>query len=77
MPRVLHYRNYGVFVHDEHGAPHHRAHAHVKFRATRVASVYLETLEPFDELEPVPAALWDLIRSAQDELLDEWERLNT
>lgn len=77
MTRVIRYRNYGVYVHDERGCPHHSPHAHIQMRRTRVCSVHLVTLTLFNQMERVPAALIDLIAEHQDALLEEWERLNT
>lgn len=76
MPRVLRLRNYGVYVHDERRAPHHRPHAHVQVRGRRVASVFLETLAQFNVIEAIPDDLMELITERQTDLLDEWERLN-
>jgi|HubBroStandDraft_2_1064218.scaffolds.fasta_scaffold05556_7 hypothetical protein len=76
MVRVLYERNYGVYVNDERGAPHHRPHAHILHRRTRVGSVYLETLEYFLVIEPIPQSLQDAIANRQEELLARWEELN-
>lgn len=76
MTRVIHFRNYGVYVNDERGERHHRPHAHVQQRGTRIASVFLETLEYFWVVEQVPAELVELIAARQEHLLDEWEELN-
>jgi hypothetical protein len=76
MVRVLHFRNYGVYVIRERGERHHLPHAHIKDRGRRIASVYLETLTVFDEIEPVPAQLVEEINESQAELLDRWEELN-
>jgi hypothetical protein len=77
MTRVIRYRNYGVYVHDERGCQHHHAHAHIQMRGRRICSVHLVTLELFNQLEKVPGELIDLIAGHQDALLDEWERLNS
>jgi hypothetical protein len=76
MPRFLTHGNYGVFVLREVGSRHHWPHAHVKDRGRRVASVFLLTLEVFDEVEPLPSDLVELIREHQPELLAAWEELN-
>lgn len=76
MPRVIQFRNYGVYVNDERGAQHHLPHAHIKHRGVRVASVYLFTQSTFNDVERVPADLLDLIAERATELLAEWERLN-
>jgi hypothetical protein len=76
MVRVLYERNCGVYVNDERGAPHHRPHAHILHRGTRVGSVYLETLEYFLVIEPIPRSLQDAIADRQEELLARWEELN-
>jgi hypothetical protein len=76
MVRVIEHKNYGVYVNDERGAPHHRAHAHILHRGMRVASVFLETLEYYMVLEDLPASLVDAISSEQEQLLDRWQELN-
>jgi hypothetical protein len=77
MVRVVSFRNYGVFVLCERGGRHHRPHGHIKHRGMRIASVYLETLTVFDEVEPVPSDLLDEIARQQELLLDRWEELNS
>jgi len=77
MTRVIQYRNYGVYVNDERGERHHRAHAHIQLRGRRVASVFLETLDYYWEVESVPKELKQLIAARQDVLLDCWEELNS
>ena len=77
MSRVLHIRNYGVYVNDERGAQHRLPHAHIKNRGTRIASVFLFTLTVFNQVESVPAELLDLISANVDSLLAEWNRLNS
>jgi hypothetical protein len=76
MGRIIRLRNYGVYVHDERGAPHHRPHAHIQLRGRRIASIYLETLVLFNRTEQLPKDLMKLIAENQDHLLDEWARLN-
>jgi hypothetical protein len=77
VTRVIHYRNYGVYVNDARGEPHHRPHAHIQVRGRRIASVYLETLDYYWEVESVPKELKQLIANGQDDLLDTWEGLNS
>jgi hypothetical protein len=76
MSRIFCLRNYGVYVLDERGSPHHLPHAHVKKRGRRVASVFLLTLEVFHEVEPLPADLVAMIESEQAALLAKWVELN-
>lgn len=76
MARVFTFRNYGVYVLDERGAPHHLPHAHVRHRGQRVASVFLLSLEIFDELERLPRGLLDAIEANQSALLEKWTELN-
>jgi hypothetical protein len=76
VARIIRYRNYGVYVNDSRGESHHRPHAHILLRGTRVASVFLETLDYYWEVESVPKELKHLIEAGQDDLLDSWEALN-
>ena len=76
MARVFSYRNYGVYVLNERGAPHHLPHAHVKHRGRRVASVFLVSLEVFNAIERLPTDLVRMIASEQYALLEAWEELN-
>jgi hypothetical protein len=76
MVRVLHLGNYGVYVLCERGERHHRPHAHIKFRGLRIASVFLDTLDVYDEVEPVPPLLLGEIAEQQEALLGVWEELN-
>jgi hypothetical protein len=76
MPRVLRFRNYGVYVNDERGTQHHLPHAHIKNRDSRIASLSLFTLTLFDVVEQVPNELLQLIEEHLEALLAEWERLN-
>jgi hypothetical protein len=77
MGRVLHLANYGVYVGDERGSPHHSPHAHVKHRGRRIASVHILSLEMLKQIEPVPAEVMELMRDNQEALIAEWERLNS
>ena len=77
MTRVLHLGNYGVYVGDERGERHHSAHAHIKERGHRIASIHLVSLEMLKQIEPVPENVMHLIRENQDLLIAEWERLNS
>ena len=76
MPRILTYGNYGVFVLGERGQRHHLPHAHIKHRGQRVASIFLLTLEVFDEIEQLPSGLVSHISEHQEVLLARWEELN-
>jgi hypothetical protein len=40
--------NLGVYVYDEREQPHHLPHAHIKVRGGRVASIFLLSLEVYD-----------------------------
>lgn len=77
MTRVLHTRNYGVYVADERRGQHHSPHCHVKHRGHRIASIHIVSLEMFIEIEPVPPDVMALIVENQDALISEWERLNS
>jgi hypothetical protein len=76
MGREIRIRNYGVYVGREVGAQHHRPHAHIKDRGRRIASIFLETLTVYHEVERVPRDLLDAIRDQQERLLEVWEALN-
>ena len=76
MTRAFRYRDYGVFVYDERGQPHHRAHAHIKKRGQRVASIFLETLDLYHDTERLPRDLKAEIEKRQEDLLDLWQELN-
>lgn len=76
MPRVFLFRNYGVYVLAERGSPHHLPHAHIKHRGRRVATVFLLSLEVFNEVEYIPADLVTMIEAEQALLLEKWTELN-
>lgn len=76
MPRVLKFGNYGVYVLREVGERHHLPHAHIKNRGRRVASVFLLTLEVYNDVEQLPAGVIELVQGAQEQLLAAWEALN-
>ncbi len=76
MTRAFRFRNFDVYVLCERGQPHHRPHAHVELRGTRVASVFLETLEIFDMNEVLPKELVEVIHERQEELVELWSELN-
>ena len=76
MVRVFPFRNYGVYVLDERGSPHHLPHAHVKHRGRRVASVFLVSLEVFNQVERLPPDLLEMIEAEQSALLAKWTELN-
>jgi hypothetical protein len=76
MARVIRHGNYGVYINDERGR-HGRAHAHIVHRGSRIASIYLETLDfAHGPLEDVPKSLLKRIREEQERLLEAWEELN-
>lgn len=77
MARVLRFRNFGVYVYDERGSPHHLAHAHIRRRGQHVASVFLMTLELFNEVEDVDRDLMDELGTQQAVLIEAWEELNS
>jgi hypothetical protein len=68
--------NFSVYVFDERGQPHHLPHAHIKQRGRRVASIFLISLEVYDNHEPLPRSLIDEIHVRQEELLGLWLELN-
>jgi hypothetical protein len=76
MARILVYGTYAVFVLNERGQPHHLPHAHIKHRGHLVASIFLLTLEIFDQRERLPSGLVGHISEHQEELLAAWEELN-
>lgn len=76
MGRVIYSHNLGVYVWDERASPHHLPHAHVCRRGQRLASIFLFTLEVFNEVEPLPLELLKKVAAEQEALLLEWERLN-
>ena len=76
MGRVTFYRNVGVFVWDERGSPHHLPHAHVYRRGQRLASVFLLSLEFFNEVDRIPRDVVEKIKDEQQSLLAGWVRLN-
>lgn len=76
MARVLRFRNFGVYVLDERGSPHHLPHAHIRFRGQHVASVFLLTLELFNVARNVDGDLVAELKDHQDGLLAAWEELN-
>lgn len=77
MPRVLHIRNYGVYVGDERGVRHHSPHCHVKDRGRTIGSLHLVTLELLVGIEEVPDDVMAEITANLDLLVAEWERLNS
>ncbi len=76
MARVFEFRNFGVYVYDERGAPHHLPHCHVKHRGRRVASVLLLSLEVFHVVEDLPDELMEMLAAQQEALLAKWRELN-
>ena len=76
MPLGFRTGNFGVYVYDERGQRHHLPHAHIKQGGRRVASIFLLSLEVYDNREPLPRALLDGIRAAQEDLMTLWLELN-
>lgn len=76
MPRIITYGNFAIYVFDERGQRHHLPHAHIKNRGCRVASIFLLSLQTFDEVERLPSGLIAYISEHQSELLAAWEELN-
>jgi hypothetical protein len=68
--------NFAVYVYDERGQPHHLPHAHIKQGPRRVASIFLLSLEVYDNREPLPRALLKAIHERQEELMRVWLELN-
>lgn len=77
MARVVQFRNFGVYMFDERGAPHHLPHAHIKRRGQQVASVFLLTLELFNVVDDVDGGLIAELAARQDVLVAAWEELNS
>lgn len=67
---------FAVYVYDERGQRHHLPHAHIKQGGRRVASVFLLSLEVYDNRESLPRALLEEIHVRQEELLRLWLELN-
>jgi hypothetical protein len=76
MPRCFQFRNYNVYVLNERGERHHRPHAHIKLRGTRVASIYLETMTIYDNNKPLPKRLVHRLYEEQESMLTLWMELN-
>lgn len=76
MVRVHSHSNWGVYVPREVGERHKGAHAHLKLRGTRIATVQLMTLTWQWGTEKVPAELVSWVEDHQEELLKRWEELN-
>lgn len=76
MVRVLHERNYGVYVNDARSEQHHLPHAHILHRRSRIGSVFLWTLEYYMVLEQIPGFLQEAIAENHKRLLEVWEELN-
>lgn len=68
--------NFRVYVYDERGQPHHLPHAHIKQGKRRVASIFLLSLEVYDNRDPLPRSLIKTIHEKQDDLLNLWRELN-
>lgn len=76
MPLAFRMGNFGVYVFDERGQPHHFAHAHIKQGKRRVASIFLVTLVVYHDRQPLPRALLEAIRERQGDLMTLWRELN-
>jgi hypothetical protein len=76
MPRIFSQGAFSVYVYNERGAPHHSPHAHIKERGRQVCSIHLVTLEPLQPHKQVPRGLLSALEAHQEEMLEEWERLN-
>lgn len=68
--------NLRVYVYDERGQPHHLPHAHIKQGGRRVASIFLLSLEVYDNRDPLPRSLIKAIHENQNDLLNLWKELN-
>jgi hypothetical protein len=68
--------NFAVYVYDERGQPHHLPHAHIKQRGRQMASIFLLSLQVYDNREPLPADLIEEIQVKQEDLLRLWQELN-
>lgn len=68
--------NFRVYVYAERGQPHHLPHAHIKLGRQRVASIFLLSLEVYDNRDPLPRSLIKAIHENQDDLLNLWRELN-
>lgn len=78
MARVLWIGNFGVYVFNERGSPHHLPHGHIKGRrGHRIASVFLLTLELFNVLEQPSKEVLEELEAQQETLLAAWEELNS
>jgi uncharacterized protein DUF4160 len=76
MTRVFKYKNFGVYIGDARGEQHHLPHAHIKERGRPVCSVSLYSLEPLQRGKKLPPGMLEELKAHQDEMLEEWERLN-
>lgn len=76
MARAFRIGNFTLYVWDERGAQHHRAHAHIYERKRHVASVFLETLTIYDARDQLPKELIKMIAAEQELLLRLWTELN-
>ena len=62
MGKVISIRNLGVYVYNEQGSPHHLPHGHIHRGKQRLASVFLLSLELFNEVERLPAWLREALQ---------------
>jgi hypothetical protein len=68
--------NFGVYVYDERGQRHHLPHAHIKLGGQRFASVFLLSLQVYDNRQRLPPGLMNALRTEQERLLKQWAELN-
>ena len=76
MTRAFAFGNLAVYILDERGAPHHHAHAHIKRKGQRVATVFLATLTLIDQNEPLPKDFLDRLAQEQPNMIELWSQLN-
>jgi hypothetical protein len=76
MVRVIWHSPWGVYISREVGERHHGAHAHIKLRGQRIATVRLDTLDYMMGTEPVPKEIVEEIARRQEELIEKWIELN-
>jgi hypothetical protein len=76
MARAFTLGNLTVYVFDERGAPHHRAHAHIRRKGQQIATVLLETLTLIDAYEPLPKPFLDRLAEEQENMIQIWIDLN-
>ncbi len=77
MSRAFRYKNLGVYISDERGERHHMPHAQIKERGRPICTVNLITLEPLQRGKQLPHGILAELEAHQEEMLEEWERLNS